>query len=444
MPLITPGPAYLIDTATGSGVFSLTLTPGVTTTAGDMIVVLSDTDLQGTPARPSSCTDSAGNTYTHVVGTSPSVNPEVSAWVALNTSPLTPSSTITVQWTASTDLNAAALGCPGVATGGALDQVVFKYTTNATISLATGQLASSSELAVAYWVSRQAQGAPAITDDWTSAASFVGAPPSSPTHYVQLAWKAVTTASAVTASATTPSAGTGWAGLILTFAGRLNPTATLSCGGSLTGFPVVPVAATATLHCGGSILGPAELAPTAPPSAPVFPAGYGPVTQDFENWVRRPLGYCTEQTVFRAEQAAGGGQALTASTWNPLAYDTILEDPWGGWSATSTATQAANSWLVPWTGTYRITFRWCALASSAWQDAALGISGISPALEAGGPLSPSGVTGGAGASFLVQLIGGADYVQLLANPSVSATTDTTALGRRPSVEITSVQTDLQG
>lgn len=443
MALVTPGPAYLVGTATGSGVSTLTITPNVPTKAGDLIVVCTDSDEQPSPVSPVNCTDSAGNTYSLSEVSVNNVNPLTTIYQALNTSPLTTSSTITVTWTGSTDVNAAVLACPGIATSGALDQVIRRYTTNGTITISTGQLAQPNELAVAYWVSRQAQGEPSIAAGWASAAAFVGAPPNSPTHYVNLAWKvASTTTEAVTTTATTPSTGTGWAGVILTFRGQINPTATLNCGGSLAAFPVTPVSATATLHCGGSILGPAELAPVPPPPVPVFPAGYIPQTGDLEGWVRKSLRFCAGQIVFRAEQTSS--QSLAANTFTPLQYGSVLEDPFGGWSTTSTASQAAWSWLAPWTGWYRVTFRYLTSSTSAWHDPALGVSGVNPAYEPGGLLSPSSASGGSGLSAVIPLIGGQDYVQLLANPSAACTTDVSAIGRRASVEITSVQTDLQG
>ncbi len=438
---MTIGTPYTIGTATTSGHSSMTITPGQATAAGDTLIVFTDSDEEFLSVVPSACTDTGGNTYTALPIPQFFGNPYMACWIAPGTTPLTTSSTITINWSGNSDLNATAVGCPGLAQGNAADQVVWDYIKAGTISLTTGPLGLDSELGIAYWVSRQAQGAPAITPDWASFAAFQGA---ANTHYTETAWKLLTSAAPVTVSATTPSAGTGWAGLLVTLRGQIHPAATLRCGGTMTGYPVTSVPRTAALHCGGTLLTGGQLDPVAPPQEPVFPAGYGPVTADFEQWIRQSLSYCTNQTVFRAEQAAGGGQALTANVWNPLAYDTILEDPFGGWSATTTSSQAAYSWLAPWTGWYRVTFRWCAVAGPAWQNAAAGVSGVNPTYEAGGGQSPSGVTGGAGASFLVPLIGGQDYIQLLANPSASATTDTTTAGRRPSVEITSVQTDLQG
>lgn len=437
MPISNP---YLLGTATDSGVASLTITPSQNTAAGDTIIVATDADLQpNSLAEPQSVTDTAGNVYKEAPF-SVTNNPFVSVWYSSNAAALTTASVITVTWTDTSDINAIAVGCTGLATGNAVDKFVSNYTTAGSLSLTTGPLGLANELAIAYWSSRQAQGAPQISPDWNSFAQFQGA---ANTHWDNLAWKITDTADPLTAVATTPAAGTGWTGLLITFRGQIRPSATLSCGGTLTGFPVTPVNATATLHCGGSLLGPDELAPTPPPVNPVFPAGYGPLPADFETWIRRSFTYCCEQTVFRAEQQAGGGQALTAAAFVPVQYDTVLEDPWEGWSATSTGGQAAWSWLAPWTGLYRVTFRYLTgAASGAYHNPAVGVSGLNPVFEAGGVLAPTAIGGGGEVSALVPLIGGTDYVQLLAWSAAAATTDTSTAGRRPSVEITAVQTDL--
>jgi hypothetical protein len=434
---VTIGTPYLLGTQTGSGVSSLQITPSVATQAGDCLIVCTDADLQPGFVTATSVTDTSGNTWKEAPF-SVTGNPFVTMWVAQNAAALTTASTITIHWSGVSDINAIAVGCSGIATGNAVDRFASQYTTGGALSLSTGPLGLAPELAIAYWSSRQAQGAPQITSDWNSFAQFQGA---ANTHWDNVAWQIQHTAQPLTVTATTPASGTGWTGMVLTFRAQIHPSATLHCGGSLTALPVRAVNATATLHCGGSLLGPAELAPVPPPVSPVFPAGYGPLPADFETWVRRSFRYCCEQAVFRG--VATTGQSLPAATFTPLTFGSVLEDPWGGWSATSTGTQAANSWLAPWTGLYRVTFRYLTGAvSTAYHDPAIGVSGISPWYEAGGVLAPTAIGGGGEASILVPLIGGTDYVQALAWCSAAATTDASAPGRCSSVEITSVQTDL--
>lgn len=74
-------------------------------------------------------------------------------------------------------------------------------------------------------------------------------------------------------------------------------------------------------------------APTVPP-VPQIPAGYGPQQADLTLWVTTPFSYLASPTVFRAQLQ--GGQPLSAATLTLLQLDTILEDPWSGWSGSPT------------------------------------------------------------------------------------------------------------
>lgn len=443
------GSGYLIGLSSKSGASSNVITPTVATTAGDAIFVCCDSDENPFSGQVSSVTDSQGNTYTRMVqGNYPggTGNPWMAIYAAFNTTALATTDTITVTWVGgNSDINATALGCPGVQAGGTvLDQQKQGFTTSGNISLQTGPLALNSELAILFASSRQAQGAPAITSDWTSVAAFQGA---ANTHYDQVAWKTVSTADPISAAVTTPSAGTGWGVLLATFRASITPTMTMASGGSLTLAPVIPVAATMTMASGGSMAmttsgTPAALQPLPPPAEPVFPAGYGPVTADMQAWAAQVLGYCANGIIFRAEQTTG--QSLTGGTYAPLRYDSVLEDPFSGWSPTATSGQAAWSWLAPWTGVFRVTVGWTTTGVAGTCDTAVGVTGVNPTQENGGSPSPAGLPGGNSASFDVSLIGGADYLQLLARCSANATTDAAGgVGLRPYVEITATETDLQ-
>jgi hypothetical protein len=431
---------YLLGTGTGSGVSTIAITTGLPVNTGDTVIICTDTDPKTFVATPTSVTDTAGNTYTLVSLPAYTINPYLAVWVAQNATAMPAGSTINVNWSRNIDIDVVAVGCAGLDPGNAVDQIAWDYTTAGAMSLSTGQLGLSTELVIAYWVARQAQGGPQITSDWNSFAAFQGA---ANTHWVNVAWQAETRADPVTANAGTPAAGTGWSGALISFRGRIYPSAMLSCGGSLSAMPVQAVNGTAALHGGGSLLGPDEMAPVPPPRSPAFIAGYGPLPADMENLVRNPFRWVSEQAVYRG-QASGAGQAISASTFTPLAFGTPLEDPWGGWSSTSTSEQATNSWLCPWTGLYRVTFRWLGGTAGAWSEAAIGVSGVNPVFEAEMAQAPTGITGGAEASVVLPLVGGADYVQALAWSSASVTTDTSVPGRCPSMEITCVQADLLG
>jgi hypothetical protein len=180
----------------------------------------------------------------------------------------------------------------------------------------------------------------------------------------------------------------------------------------------------------------AAAAAGSPPVVPVFPAGYGPLPADFTTWVQQSFGFLTASTIFRAHQQVAGGQAL-ALGYTTLALDTIDEDPLGGWSAVATPRQPANSWLVPFTGTYEITVTVSALAAAIWLGAAVLISGGTP-VAGEAALMASGTYGGAAATWTQALTGGVDYIQGQAACSAAATTDTSSPGRYPAMEITYV------
>jgi hypothetical protein len=441
---IAIGTPYLLGTNAANLVSSVAVPCVQNSNAGDLIVVCTDGFAASGIGFTTSVTDTKSNVYTEITSAN-SATPTASVWYAQNTTALTTSDTVTATWSGSLagagQLNLTVVGCPGIATGGALDQVAVNYTTASALSAATGNLALSTELAIASWVSRQAQGAPVLTSDWNSIAAFQG---QANTHYDNVAWQIQDTAEAVTATASTPAAGTGWAVTLVTFRGQLHPTAALSCGGSVTGYPVRAVEATALLGCGGSIVqagaeGPG-LDPYPPPALPVFPAGYGPQQADFGNWVQASFGYITDLAVYRGIQTIS--QSIGSATFTVITYDTLLEDDFGGWSPAPTSSQPAWSWLAPFTGWFRVSFRVSCAAGSHWLDAAVSVSGANPGQETTGVLAPSAQPGGAGGSVIVPMIGGTDYVQILLWASTSVTTQVSIPGLQSYVEIVPVQTDL--
>jgi hypothetical protein len=178
----------------------------------------------------------------------------------------------------------------------------------------------------------------------------------------------------------------------------------------------------------------------APPPVPVFPAGYFPETADFTGWVQNPFSFLAGGVVFRGQQEVSGGQALSGSSYTIIAYDTIPEDPYGGWSATVTASQPANSWLAPWTGSYEVTVYTSTASAAIWVASGALLSGgaVTGVLQGEAVLAPSGTFGGSCATFTVQLTGGADYIQGAAIVSAASSTVTSSPGRYPSMEITYV------
>ena len=170
-----------------------------------------------------------------------------------------------------------------------------------------------------------------------------------------------------------------------------------------------------------------------PPVIPSFPAGYGPLPTDFNNWVPVPLGFCTQKTTLRAAQPSGG-QALTASSYTVIQFPAPAEDPYSGWSTTATANQPAWSYLAPFDGWYEVTLCISAGAVSTVLEPAVQVSGATIyelATVIGSTANAVMVTG----SFRFPLIGGLDYVQGLAWSSAAAATSTTGVSRECSIEI---------
>lgn len=172
------------------------------------------------------------------------------------------------------------------------------------------------------------------------------------------------------------------------------------------------------------------------PAVPQIPAGYDPFQADFNAWVTTPFSFLASPAVFRG-QMQGAGTA--ASGWRLVPLDTVLEDPWGGWSATTTANQPAFSWLCPagCSGWYEVSLA----GLSASQASATALIGAAVYVdgslwqEAGFVWADDGNTGGASGSVPVPLQGGSDYVQMQLFTTLSVAFPATA-GRYPYMELT--------
>jgi len=173
---------------------------------------------------------------------------------------------------------------------------------------------------------------------------------------------------------------------------------------------------------------------TAPP-VPQIPAGWGPVQADVNSWVTTPFGFLSGTTVFRGQLQ--GSKPLTANAWTVAQLDTILEDPYGGWSATATGSQAAYSWLCPpgCSGWYEVSVAGLAALASGTilTGAAVYLDG---ALWQEAAFLPGDVgdTSGASGAVPVPLQAGQDYVQLVIWTDAIVNTPAAA-GRYPYMEI---------
>src|ERR1700685_2839393 len=172
------------------------------------------------------------------------------------------------------------------------------------------------------------------------------------------------------------------------------------------------------------------------PPVPTVPAGWGPVQADFDLWVTNSFSYLSQPACFRGQHA--GGQALTGGAFNVQHLDTILEDPYGGWSAAGSGSQPAWSWLCPagWGGWSGATLT----AQPASQGAGT-TNQLLAAIALNGTLwqyasddwAPVSAPGGSSGPVQVPMVPG-DYVQLWVFSTASVSTPTTA-GELPAMEL---------
>jgi hypothetical protein len=163
-----------------------------------------------------------------------------------------------------------------------------------------------------------------------------------------------------------------------------------------------------------------------PAEIPVFPAGYAPSATDFDGWVQAPFAFLTSLIVFRAEQHTA--QAISANTHTTITYDTVLEDPYAGWSATN------HRWTAPFTGWYSITVTAETATPSGTMDlaAAISISGIVRYQLSSTVVSTHAA--GDCVAFTAAMVGGSDYAAGEVWASLATTLNSTA-GKYSALEI---------
>lgn len=178
------------------------------------------------------------------------------------------------------------------------------------------------------------------------------------------------------------------------------------------------------------------MTPQPVPAVPQVPAGWMPVQADMDLWVTDSFSYLAQPAVLRAQLA--GGQSLTGGAFNVIRMDTVLEDPYGGWSAVATGSQAAFSWLCP-------------AGCGGWYEASLSgftaSQGSSTSSECGAVLILNGTpwqyaadswavpSADSGGNGLVPVpLSPGDYVQLAIIPTSSVAVPTTA-GQLPAMEL---------
>lgn len=171
-----------------------------------------------------------------------------------------------------------------------------------------------------------------------------------------------------------------------------------------------------------------------PVGGPAFTAGSAPhgnqATQDLDVLIQQPIAFLTAGIFARVHQATA--QTLTNTAYNTITYDTVDEDPYGGWDA------ANHRWACP-------------AGCSGWYHVRVGVSlatvpantELRPTVTVTGtvtyclqdsqsPTAPMFVAG----SAYVYLQGGVDYVagQAYLNAGANEPTDITA-GQRSLMEL---------
>jgi hypothetical protein len=169
------------------------------------------------------------------------------------------------------------------------------------------------------------------------------------------------------------------------------------------------------------------------PSVPDFIAGYAPQQSDFETLWTGPSTFFLDRVIARMQQQSSSTTLPDSEAVTKILFDTVLEDPYDGWSASN------HWWEAPagYSGWYHVTYT-------------LGVTGITNddvilvlQLETTSATysniidMPCAGTSSASVAMYVYLVGGQDTVSAWAyviNATANVTTSETN-GLYPSLEI---------
>jgi hypothetical protein len=169
------------------------------------------------------------------------------------------------------------------------------------------------------------------------------------------------------------------------------------------------------------------------PSIPVLTAGSGPQQSAFQAWWTTASTFLVNRVVARVTQQSSTTSIPSSGSAVVLTFDTVIEDPYSGWSAST------HSWTPPagLSGWYQITLR--AGVTGAASNTALALQ-VNTSYEDYANLTCQPLAGGACpacAVFYVYLTGAQDGVAgaaAIKNSSSSLSTVTTT-GLFPAMEI---------
>jgi hypothetical protein len=174
--------------------------------------------------------------------------------------------------------------------------------------------------------------------------------------------------------------------------------------------------------------------PQPAPPVPQIPAGWYPNQADFDTWITHPISFLSQPANFRAQHQAA--KALSGFTLIPC--DTILEDPYSGWSATSTGSQPAFSWLCPagCSGWYEATLSGFTANQGGSSDQVVTAIYLNGSIWQYGSddWAVNGGDAGSSGATMGPLRGGFDYVQLYVFSTASVSTPAVA-GQFPALEL---------
>ena len=168
------------------------------------------------------------------------------------------------------------------------------------------------------------------------------------------------------------------------------------------------------------------------PSVPVFAAGAAPTETTFNGWWYETAGFLQNKVVLRVSQSSAATTLPDTAAATRIAYDTVLEDPYNGWSAST------HLWTPPsgYSAWYQVTFTVRTAAIAGLVDLQPLLSGTYAYLLA--CVQGNSAGGGVSATNVVYLVGGQDTVggacELL-NSGSNVNTSITA-GQQSTLEVT--------
>jgi len=168
------------------------------------------------------------------------------------------------------------------------------------------------------------------------------------------------------------------------------------------------------------------------PSVPDFIAGYAPQQPDFQSYWTGPSTFFADRIIARVSQQSSTTSIPDSGTATTILFDTVLEDPYSGWDAST------HSWVAPagYSGWYMATLRVAVTGASA--NTALSLQ-FSTSYQTYPNLVYQAIPGEgvASVSQYVYLIGGQDGIAGLAaiHNSGSALSTVTTTGLYPAMEV---------